>query len=122
MPLEVNPDSLREAAAVLALLPQDIDKAPNLGAEPVSKALKGSLVGTHLGGSDSVTTTAKDVLKARFNEFAALLAQSANTFHGTDQDAAQRLTTMGDLNNGDPHKPAPKPMPPGRPTGHNTGK
>ncbi|MFI9511399.1 hypothetical protein [Nocardia sp. NPDC052566] len=104
MPLRVSPESLRSAAGTLSLLPTEIDRAPHLGAgPPAAKLMSGSAVGTALGTTDPLSKRAKDVLKARFNEFAAVLALSADTFQGTDADAAQRLAALSDINSGDPH-------------------
>lgn len=104
MSLEVSPDSLRQAAAALALLPNDIDKAKKLAAAPVAAGLKGSAVGTALEGSDPRSKTAKDVLMARFNHLSGLLALSANKYQGTDLDAARRLAAVADLNSGNAHE------------------
>ncbi|MEU2034948.1 hypothetical protein [Nocardia amamiensis] len=98
----MDPDGLRAAAGALALLPTQIDNAPHLGAGPVADKLKGLSVGAELAKSDPASKLAKDVLKARFNEFSALLALSADTFNGTDLDAAQRIAAVADLNSGDP--------------------
>lgn len=103
MSFEVNPDSLRGAAGVLAALPGAIDRAPHLGAGPNVDKLKGSVVGAALAESDPANRRAKDVLKARFNQFSSLLALSAETFRDTDLDAAKRLAAVADINSGDPH-------------------
>ncbi|MFI7192025.1 hypothetical protein ACIBQ0_20000 [Nocardia nova] len=103
MTFQVNPDGLRAAAGELALLPTEVDDAPKLDADPVAKLLAGLSVGTELGKSNAASTQAKDVLKARFDEFSALLVTCADSFHGNDQDAAQRLAAVADLNSGDPH-------------------
>ncbi|WP_040689076.1 hypothetical protein [Nocardia vinacea] len=103
MSFEVNPDSLRGAAGVMAALPTEIDQAPHLGAGPNADKLTGSAVGAALGKSDPSSKRAKDVLKARFNQFSSLLALSAETFHDTDLDAAKRLAAIADINSGDPH-------------------
>ncbi|WP_067533686.1 hypothetical protein [Nocardia crassostreae] len=103
MAFQVNPEGLRLAAGAIALLPKEIDDAPKLGAEPVAKALPGSTVGAALAAADPASRTAKDVLKARFNEFSAVLAHSANEYKGTDLDSAQRIAALADLNSGDPH-------------------
>lgn len=62
-----------------------------------------SAVGAALGTADPASRTAKDVLKARFNEFSAVLALSADQYKGTDLDAAQRIAALADLNSGDPY-------------------
>ncbi|MGV9675278.1 hypothetical protein ACWDSJ_08360 [Nocardia sp. NPDC003482] len=103
MGFAVNPDGLRAAAGALALSTADVDNAPKLGAAPVAGRLAGLAVGLELGKSDAASQQAKDVLKARLNQFAALLLVSADTFAGTDLDAAQRLAAVADLNSGDPH-------------------
>ncbi|MBO0853531.1 MAG: hypothetical protein J2P18_07170 [Nocardia sp.] len=103
MAFRVDPDGLRAAAGALAQLPTEIDSAPQLAAEPVANVLKGLAVGAELDKSDPASRQAKDVLKARFNEFAAVLELSADSFHGTDLEAAQRLAAIPDLNSGDPH-------------------
>lgn len=103
MSFEVNPEGLRLAAGAMALLPKEIDDAPHLGAEPVAKALPGSAVGAALGTADPASRTAKDVLKARFNHFSAILALSADQYHGTDADAARRIAAVANLNSGEPH-------------------
>ncbi|MEV6769704.1 hypothetical protein AB0N05_13855 [Nocardia sp. NPDC051030] len=103
MSFEVNPEGLRAAAGAIALLTGDIDGAPHLGAEPVANKLPGSAIGAALGKTDPLSRQAKDVLKARFNEFAAVLVVAADTYHGSDQDAAQRLVALTDINSGDPH-------------------
>lgn len=103
MPFEVSPDSLRGAAGVLAGLPDEVDRAPHLGAGPNADKLKGSAVGAALAQSDPASKRAKDVPKARFNQFSGLLALSAETFHGTDLDAAKRIAAVADINSGNPH-------------------
>ncbi|MGV9674833.1 hypothetical protein ACWDSJ_06110 [Nocardia sp. NPDC003482] len=114
MPFEVNPDSLRQAAAALALLPEEIDHAPQVKSQPVADALKGSAVGDVLAGLDAVSSLAKAVLQARFNEFSGALALSADKFHGSDVDAAQRIATVADFNSGNPAEPALPTSFPGR--------
>ncbi|MGQ4596745.1 hypothetical protein [Nocardia sp. R6R-6] len=103
MSFEVDPDGLRAAAGDMALLPGEIDRAPHLGAGSVVDKLKGSSVGSALSRTDPLSKEAKDVLWARFDEFSSLLARSADTFHGTDIDAAKRLADIVDINSGDPH-------------------
>lgn len=103
MTFEVDPDGLRAAAGVLALLPDEIGKAPGLDATSAANKLKGSATGAALASSDTASTRAEDVVKARFDQFSALLALCADTFDGTDTDSAQRLAAIGDLNSGDPH-------------------
>ncbi|MBF6173831.1 hypothetical protein [Nocardia blacklockiae] len=98
MPFEVSPDSLRGAAGVMAALPNEIDQAPPLGAGPEAEKLNGSTVGAALSRSDPLSRRAKDLLKARYNQFAGLLAFSADTFHNTDVDAAERIAAVGDIN------------------------
>jgi hypothetical protein len=53
MALDVSPDSLREAAAAMALLPQEVDKAAQPKSDAVATALKGSSVGGSLDGLDT---------------------------------------------------------------------
>ncbi|MGW4738510.1 hypothetical protein [Nocardia xishanensis] len=98
MSFEVNPDSLRSAAGEIAALPAEVDGAAHLGAGPVADKLKGSAVGTALGKSDPLSRRAKDVLKARYNQFAGLLALSADTFRDSDLDAANRIAAVPDIN------------------------
>ncbi|MBF6230584.1 hypothetical protein [Nocardia farcinica] len=102
MAFEVDPDSLRQAAAALALLPNEIEKAKRLDAGAAARALPGSAVGVSLSASDGHSTTAKNVLKARFNHLSGLMALSANKYQGSDADAARRLAAVADLNSGDP--------------------
>jgi len=103
MAFHVDPDGLRAAAGVLALLPTEIDSTPKLEAEPVTSTLQGLSIGTELRNSDPASKQAKDVVKARFDEFSAVLVVSADSFHSTDIDAAQRIAAVTDLNSGDPH-------------------
>ncbi|WP_067565253.1 hypothetical protein [Nocardia acidivorans] len=103
MPFEVNPDGLRAAAGALALLPGDIDQAPRLGAAPVAAKMPGSAAGAALAQSDNLSRKAKDLLKARFNEFSATLVIAADTYRGTDTEAANRIAALTDINSGDPH-------------------
>ena len=103
MSIEVDEDSLRQAAAALALLPSDIDAVPKLDAERAGNTLKGSAIGAALMSSNPASTRAKNLLNARFNQLSGLLAMSANSFTGTDVDAAHRLAAAVDLNSGDPH-------------------
>ncbi|WP_054812544.1 hypothetical protein [Nocardia arizonensis] len=98
MSFEVNPDSLRAAAGTLAALPDRIDGAPFLAAAPMADKLKGSIVGAALRRSDPLSRRAKDVLEARFNQFASVLAISAETFRDSDLDAATRIAAVGDIN------------------------
>ena len=91
----------------MALLPEEIDHAPHLDAQVVANVLKGSSVGRVLDGLDGVSAVARATLQARFNEFSGLLAWSADTFDGTDRDAAQRLADVVDLNSGDPNNLMP---------------
>lgn len=103
MPFQVNPDGLHAAAGALALLTNDIDNAPHLDAESVTGKMKGLNFETELAKCDPLSTQAKEVLKARFNEFSAVLALSADNFAGTDLDAARNIARLADLNSGDPH-------------------
>ncbi|MBO0881236.1 MAG: hypothetical protein J2P17_12985 [Mycobacterium sp.] len=103
MGFEVNPDGLRAAAGALAQLPTEIDRAPHLDAESHVGQLRGLGIGAELAKSDPLSTQAKNVLKSRFNEFSALLMSSADAFHGTDDEAAQQISAVVDLNSGDPH-------------------
>ncbi|MBJ8348916.1 hypothetical protein [Antrihabitans sp. YC2-6] len=98
MALQVDPDGLRAAAGVLATLPTVIDGAPHLGAAPLGAKLTGSLVGAASSRSDPASKQAKDALKARFDLYAAVLALCAETYRGTDLDAAAQLSAIGDLN------------------------
>lgn len=97
---EVNKESLGAAAVALSLLPREVNQTAALGSDPVAKNLQGSTVGTPLARAESAATVAKGVLTARFNEFAALLQLSADKFAGTDEDAAQRIAAVADLNSG----------------------
>ncbi|MBY8860809.1 hypothetical protein K7711_30345 [Nocardia sp. CA2R105] len=106
MSLDVNPDSLRQAAAAMALLPQEIDKAAMPKTDAVANALKGSAVGGALDGLETATKTAKAVLEARFNEFSGLLALSADQYKDSDLATAKRLSQVTDLYQGnDPNNP-----------------
>ncbi|WP_327147160.1 hypothetical protein [Nocardia sp. NBC_01329] len=100
MPLEIDPESLRATAGSLALLPLEIDRAPRLDADPVSNSLRATSVGAALSKSNAASTRAKEVLKARYNQFSALLMVSADTFNGADEDVAGRLAAAGDINAG----------------------
>ncbi|MBF6357184.1 hypothetical protein IU449_22005 [Nocardia higoensis] len=100
MSFAVDPEGLRAAAGTLALLPGDIDNAPRLDAGPTSDALKSVSVGMQLAKSNDMSLRAKDAVKVRFNHFAVLLTISAETFNGTDAEAARRLAEIGDLNSG----------------------
>ncbi|MFI9536813.1 hypothetical protein ACIG56_26630 [Nocardia fusca] len=100
MPLEIDPESLRATAGTLALLPLEIDSAPRLDADPVADSLKATSVGASLSQSNAASTRAKEVLKARYNQFSALLMISADTFNGADEDVANRLSAAGDINTG----------------------
>ncbi|MFD3508797.1 hypothetical protein [Nocardia sp. NPDC058666] len=103
MAFEVNPDSLRSAAGAVAMVPAEVDRAPYLGAAPNVGKLRGSVIGGALNQSDPASKRAKDVVKARFNQFSSVLAISAETFRDTDLDAAARIAAIGDINSGDPH-------------------
>jgi len=48
MAIEVDQDSLRQAAAALALLPSDLDSVPELDAERCGQSLSGSTIGAAL--------------------------------------------------------------------------
>ncbi len=98
MSVEVNPDSLRVASGTLAQLSVDIDSAPFLGAAEVSAQLQGSSVGAALSESNVASTRAKRVIKARYDQFAALLALSAETYTDTDVEAAARIAGVPDIN------------------------
>lgn len=100
MALDVGPDSLRQAAAALALLPQEINKAPQLKSDAVVNALKGSAIAGVLAGVDAASSLAKAVIESRFNEFAGLLALSADKYKDSDADTAQRLAAVTDLYQG----------------------
>ena len=49
------------------------------------------------------STRAKKLLKARFNQLSGLMAMSANSFQGSDDEAARRTAEAGDINSGDPY-------------------
>ncbi|MBF6352804.1 hypothetical protein IU448_27900 [Nocardia flavorosea] len=102
MSVELDPEDLRAAAGTMALLPEQISGAPMLAATAAAEKLKGSSIGVSLNGSDSCSRTAKDVLKARFSQLAALLSFSADNFQGSDMDAANRLNSVSDINSGSP--------------------
>jgi hypothetical protein len=94
---EVNPETLRAAAAALALLPADIDGAPPLDADQIDGKLKGSVVGDRLGKTTPLAGHAREMLKARFSHFSELLAHAASTFHDNDIEVAAQLATVTDL-------------------------
>lgn len=104
MSLDVSPDSLRTVAGALALLPKDIHDVAALGAQPVANVLNGSGVGKALSHTDVIDATARAVLEARFNEFSGLLVESADKYKDSDQDAADRLKAVTDLNSETPFK------------------
>lgn len=103
MTLRVDPEGLRAAAGFVAELAPRIGAAPHLGAKPEADKLASSNVGAALANSDTCSKQAKDTIKARFDEFSSLLALSAETYAGTDMDAANRLASLGDLNSGETH-------------------
>ncbi|MBO0853135.1 MAG: hypothetical protein J2P18_05135 [Nocardia sp.] len=104
MGLDVNPNTLRQVAGALALLPQDINAAGAVDVGPAVSLLKGSSVGKALSETGKADSTARAVLEARFNEFSGQLAMSADMYKNSDDDAANRLKSVADLNSGDPAK------------------
>jgi len=103
MAIEVDQDSLRQAAAALALLPSDLDSVPELDAERCGQSPSGSTIGAALMRANPASTRAKKLLKARFNQLSGLMAMSANSFQGSDDEAARRIAEAGDINSGDPY-------------------
>lgn len=96
--VEVSPESLREAAGELNGLADQARTWPELGAAAAARALPSTPVCQALTSADQVTKDAFAVLGARFREMGYLLTTSANAYHGTDSEAAVRLSAMGDLN------------------------
>ncbi len=98
MSVEVDPDSPRVASGTLAQLSGEVDSAPFLGAAEVAAQLVGSSVGSALGESNTASTGAKQVVKARYDQFASLLSLSADTYSDSDAEAAARIAGVPDIN------------------------
>ncbi|MFE2997329.1 type VII secretion target [Nocardia sp. NPDC059246] len=106
--MEVSAQELREAATTIDGFADAVGKLPTFGGLFAPSGLLGTL-GSDLAGSatavqldrvEAVRSKAMGVVKGRYQEFAGLLRTSADTYHGTDEDAAARFVALGDLNSG----------------------
>lgn len=98
--VEISVDDLRGAATKVGKLADDVEPSALGGILWPSSAMPGSATCAALAQSPAAKTQAQTVMAGRYMEMKDLLTTSADTFHGTDDDAARRFGAMGDLNTG----------------------
>ncbi|MEC3914413.1 type VII secretion target [Nocardia sp. CDC160] len=107
--MEVSPQELRDAASTIDGIADAVGKLATFAAPFTASGLLGSL-GSGMAGSataaqldriEAVRSKAMGVVEGRYQEIAGLLRTSADTYHGTDEDAAARFAALGDLNTGE---------------------
>ncbi|NUS42865.1 MAG: hypothetical protein HOQ24_04125 [Mycobacteriaceae bacterium] len=99
--MKITPESLTDAAVAVGKLGEAVHDAavfPFLGASRGVEALKGSPIADALTGADPASTQAKATLASRYEAIASMLYTTATTFKGQDQDLADQLGRIGDLN------------------------
>ena len=98
--MEISVDDLRGAATKLGKLADDVGPSAFDDILWPSSAMPGSATSAALRQSPAAKTHALTVMAGRYTEMEDLLTTSADTFHGTDGDAATRFSAIGDLNGG----------------------
>lgn len=101
MSTDVDPESLRAAAGVLADLPEVIKSAPPLGNDSVKPSLAGLSITAALDSVATASAQARLTVSARYDEFAAQLAKSADEYENSDVDVANNLAAIPNLNSFD---------------------
>lgn len=103
--MQVSAQELRDAAKVFDGIVAAVGKLPVIDTASgilgtLGSFMQGSEVGPELDRIEAVRAKAIPIVSGRYQEFAALLNESADTYHGTDQDAATRFQALGDFNSG----------------------
>lgn len=103
--MQVSPQELRDAAGKFDTIVGAVGKLPAIDAASgifgtLGSFMQGSETGPELDRIEPVRTKAIPVISGRYQEFAALLRESADSYHGTDADAGARFDALGDFNNG----------------------
>ncbi|MFI7193376.1 type VII secretion target [Nocardia nova] len=101
--MDVDPESLRQAAGKINKVADDVDNWCRLGGNAAAAHLTGLAAASLLDSADNASRQAKAVLQARMREISLVLSISATEYSDTDTDIAARLSQLGDLNSGDPH-------------------
>jgi len=99
--VQITPESLTEAALTLGRLGEavnDTNTFPLLAASRGVDALPGSPIATALASGDPASSQAKRTLSSRYAAMADLLYTTAAGFKGQDEDLANKLNALGDLN------------------------
>lgn len=103
--MQVSPEELRTAAKTFDGIVDAIGKLPAIDAASgilgtLGSFMQGSETGPELDRIETVRAKAIPIVSGRYQEFAALLRESADTYHGTDLEAAARFAALGDFNSG----------------------
>ncbi|MRH86704.1 hypothetical protein GFY24_04340 [Nocardia sp. SYP-A9097] len=103
--MQVSPEELRAAADKFDGIAGAVGKLPAIDAAAgfigtLGSFMQGSDTGPELDRMETVRAKAIPVVSGRYQEFAALLRESADTYHGSDQDSAARFDALGDFNSG----------------------
>ncbi len=99
--MEISPASLTDAAVTIGEVGEqtnDITVFPHLAAKRAIDALPGSAIAVALAQADVISDAAVQVVSSRYAGFADLLTTAATSFADKDQEIADRLTALGDLN------------------------
>ncbi|RDI61340.1 hypothetical protein DFR76_11465 [Nocardia pseudobrasiliensis] len=100
MSFAVDPGSLHAAAGNIELLNDQLSREPLLGAEGAADKMPESAIATALYRTGPLSAQVRNVISQRLQAMSGLFTVSADTFHDTDRDAADRLAALGDINPG----------------------
>ncbi|MCU1644514.1 MAG: hypothetical protein JWN03_4789 [Nocardia sp.] len=103
--MQVSPQELRDAANTFDGIVGTVGKLPVIDAASgvmgtLGALMQGSDTGPEPDRIEAVRAKAIPIVSGRYQEFAALLRESADTYHGSDQEAAARFDALGDFNSG----------------------
>ncbi|MFF2557317.1 type VII secretion target [Nocardia sp. NPDC058058] len=103
--MQVSAQELRDAATKFDTIVAAVGKLPAIDSAggflgTLGSFMQGSETGPELDRIEPVRAKAMPVISGRYQEFAALLRESADTYHGTDTGAAARFDALGDFNSG----------------------
>ncbi|WP_067565319.1 type VII secretion target [Nocardia acidivorans] len=103
--MQVSPDELRDAATTFDGIVTAVGKLPVIDTASgvlgtLGSFMQGSDTGPELDRIETVRAKAIPIVSGRYREFAALLRESADGYHGSDLDAAARFEALGDFNSG----------------------
>ncbi|WP_330183628.1 ESX-1 secretion-associated protein [Nocardia sp. NBC_01503] len=103
--MQVSPEELRDAANTFDGIVGAVGKLPVIDTASgvlgtLGSFMQGSDTGPELDRIEAVRAKAIPIVSGRYQEFAAVLRESADTYHGSDQDSAARFDALGDFNSG----------------------